>query len=163
MKTVHLLTLMRNVLKTAGDFWSRYQCDEMFDIKYVTVDSEYARQNILTEMLQRSLCLAHILGLKVSKTLRISFTQRITINTYVAGLSYNLRTFLRLKAAKAEASSIYSQSAFRKLGFETLACYPYEDYCGKDSDGNNVFSGTGIHKTIDFMSRKIPCFKNTIL
>ena len=83
--------------------------------------------------------------------------------TYVAGLSYNLRTFLRLKAAKAEASSIYSQSAFRKLGFETLACYPYEDYCGKDSDGNNVFSGTGIHKTIDFMSRKIPSFKNTIL
>ena len=76
---------------------------------------------------------------------------------------YDLKTFVRLKAAKAEASSIYSQSAFRKLGFETLACYPYEDYCGKDSDGNNVFSGTGIHKTIDFMSRKIPCFKNTIL
>ena len=80
MKTVHLLTLMRNVLKTAGDFWSRYQCDEMFDIKYVTVDSEYARKNILTEMLQRSLCLAHILGLKVSKTLRISFTQYIIIS-----------------------------------------------------------------------------------
>ena len=80
MKTVHLLTLMRNVLKTAGDFWSRYQCDEMFDIKYVTVDSEYARKNILTEMLQRSLCLAHILGLKVSKTLRISFTQCIKIS-----------------------------------------------------------------------------------
>ena len=159
MKTVHLLSLMRNVLKMAGDFWSRYQCDEMFDIKYVTVDSEYAKQNILKEMLQRSLYLAHILGLKVSKTLRISFTQCINF----AGLSNNLKIFLRLKAAKAEASSIYSQSAFRKLGFETLACYPYEDYCGKDSDGNNVFSGTGIHKTIDFMSRKIPYFKNTIL
>ena len=85
------------------------------------------------------------------------------IPTNFGGLSYDLKTILRLKAAKAEASSIYSQSAFRKLGFETLACYPYEDYCGKDSDGNNVFSGTGIHKTIDFMSRKIPCFKNTIL
>ena len=162
MKTVHLLTLMRNVLKTAGDFWSRYQCDEMFDIKYVTVDSEYARQNILTEMLQRSLCLARILGLKVGKRLWISFTHCITIK--IICLAYHIiqKLFTCLKAAKAEASSIYSQSAFRKLGFETLACYPYEDYCGKDSDGNNVFSGTGIHKTIDFMSRKIPCFKNTI-
>ena len=91
MKTVHLLSLMRNVLKMAGDFWSRYQCDEMFDIKYVTVDSEYAKQNILKEMLQRSLYLAHILGLKVSKTLRISFTQCISVN--FAGLSYNLKTF----------------------------------------------------------------------
>ena len=89
MKTVHLLSLMRNVLKTAGNFWSRYQCDEIFDIKYVTVDSEYARQNILTEMLQRSLCLAHILGLKVSKTLRIGFTQCITFKIQIS-LAYHI-------------------------------------------------------------------------
>jgi hypothetical protein len=65
VKTVHLLTLMRTVIKTAGDFWTKYECDEIFDIKYVTVDSNYARQNILTEMLCRSLSIARISGLKV--------------------------------------------------------------------------------------------------
>ena len=99
MKTVHLLTLMRNVLKTAGDFWSRYQCDEMFDIKYVTVDSEYARKNILTEMLQRSLCLAHILGLKVSKTLRISFTQCIKFRWLIIWF----KNFFTLKGSKSRS------------------------------------------------------------
>ena len=64
-KTVHVLSLMRTVIKTAGDFWTKYQCNEILDIKYVTVDSDYSRQNILTEMLLRSLSLARIFGLKV--------------------------------------------------------------------------------------------------
>ena len=63
--TIHLLRLMRNVIKSAGDFWSKYKCDELLDIKYVAVDANYARQNILTEMLKRSLSLAKISGLKV--------------------------------------------------------------------------------------------------
>ena len=65
IKTVHLLKLMRTVIQLAGDFWSRYKCDELFDIKYVTVDSNYSRQNILPEMVKRSLTLANISGLKV--------------------------------------------------------------------------------------------------
>ena len=63
------------------------------------------------------------------------------------------------KVAKAEASSIYSQSAFKKLGFETLASVRYEDYKGKDTEGNNVFGKTGIHKTIDFVAINIPSFE----
>ena len=65
IKTVHLLKLMRSVVQSSGDFWSRYKCDELFDIKYVAVDSNYSRQNILTEMVKRSLTLANISGLKV--------------------------------------------------------------------------------------------------
>ena len=68
-------------------------------------------------------------------------------------------SFIYHKVAKAEASSIYSQAAFKKLGFETLASVPYEDYKGKDSEGNNVFGKTGIHKTIDFVAKSIPCFE----
>ena len=63
--TIHLFELMRTVINGAGDFWSKYECDEILDIKYVTVDSKYSRQNILKEMLNRSLTLAKALGLKV--------------------------------------------------------------------------------------------------
>merc|ERR1712150_242482 len=98
----------------------------MGDIKYVAVDSNYARQNILTEMLKRSLSLAKISGLKV---------------------------------AKAEASGIYSQAAFKKLGFETLSRFPYEDYKYKDPEGSNVFERTGIHKTIDFVAKPISSYE----
>ena len=61
-----------------------------------------------------------------------------------------------MKVAKAEASSIYSQAALRRLGFETLARFPYENYEGKDAKGNNVFGNTGVHKTIDFVVKPIP-------
>ena len=63
------------------------------------------------------------------------------------------------KVAKAEASGIYSQSAFKKLGFETCASFPYEDYKYKDPEGNNIFGRTGIHKTIDFVAKPIPCYE----
>ena len=67
IKTVHIAVLLRNLLKAAGDFWSKYQCNEIFDIKYVTVDPDYARQNILREMILRSLSIARLLGLKVGR------------------------------------------------------------------------------------------------
>ena len=65
IKTVHYLVLVRNLFKAAGDFWSKYQCNEMFDMKYAAVDADYERQNILGEMLLRSLSIARLLGLKV--------------------------------------------------------------------------------------------------
>ena len=65
IKTLHFLTLMRTIIKAAGDFWTKYDCEEIFNIKYVTVDSDYTRQNILTEMVTRSLGIARLLGIKV--------------------------------------------------------------------------------------------------
>ena len=61
--------------------------------------------------------------------------------------------------AKAEVSGIYSQAAFEKLGFETLSSFPYEDYKYKDPEGNNVFGRTGVHKTIDFVAKRIPSYE----
>ena len=56
---------MRDLIKSAGDFWGRYECKEIFYIKFVAVDVAYGRQNILREMLIRSLSIASALGLKV--------------------------------------------------------------------------------------------------
>ena len=71
--------------------------------------------------------------------------------------------FSFLKAAKTEASGVYSQSAFKKLGFETLASFPYKEFKGRDAEGSNVFGNTGIHKTIDFMSKSLSCSEHSIL
>ena len=60
---------------------------------------------------------------------------------------------------KAEASGIYSQAAFKKLGFETLSRFSYEDYNYKDPEGQKVFAKTGIHKTIDFVAKHIPSYE----
>ena len=59
---------------------------------------------------------------------------------------------------KAEASGIYSQAAFKKLGFETLSRFSYEDYKYKDPEGQNVFGKTGIHTTIDFVAKSLPSY-----
>ena len=50
---------------------------------------------------------------------------------------------------------MYSQSAFKKTGFETLAKSYYKDFPGKDADGRNVFENTGINKSCDFVGREI--------
>ena len=87
---------------------------------------------------------------------------------YVEFFRYKTRNngnFFIFKAAKAEASGIYSQAAFKKLGFETLASFPYQEFKGKDAEGNNVFAKTGIHKSLDFVARSIPisnCFNLSI-
>ena len=60
------------------------------------------------------------------------------------------------KVAKAEATGLYSQSIYKKLGFETLGRFAYEDYLGKDEKGNPVFQNMGKHKSIDFVVKKIP-------
>ena len=70
----------------------------------------------------------------------------------------NFTSLKYIQAAKSEASGIYSQAAFKRLGFETLASFPYKDYEGKDWEGNNVFEKTGVHKTVDFVARGIPKF-----
>ena len=88
--------------------------------------------------------------------------------SYVEFFRYKTRNngnFFIFKAAKAEASGIYSQAAFKKLGFETLASFPYQEFKGKDAEGNNVFAKTGIHKSLDFVARSIPisnCFNLSI-
>ena len=60
-----------------------------------------------------------------------------------------------IKIAKAEATGIYSQSIYKKLGFETLGRFDYEDYPGKDEEGNPVFQNMGKHKSIDFVVKTI--------
>ena len=61
-----------------------------------------------------------------------------------------------MKVAKAEATGLYSQSIYKKLGFETLGRFYYEDYVGKDEEGNPVFQNMGKHKSIDFVVKTIP-------
>ena len=59
------------------------------------------------------------------------------------------------KVAKAEATGIYSQAIYKKLGFDTLGCFLYEDYKGTDKHGNPVFENMGKHKSIDFVIKRM--------
>ena len=78
-------------------------------------------------------------------------------NCYIVKHSYShyLIDFF-IKVAKAEATGLYSQSIYKKLGFETLGRFDYEDYLGKDEEGNPVFQNMGKHKSIDFVVKTIP-------
>ena len=144
----------------------KYKCNEILDIKYVTVASDYTRQHISTQMLMRCLKLAQILGVKVGRTMGVIFQMICVYTQNFLDIKPEITvTFLFFKAAKAEASGIYSQAAFKNLGFETLASFPYQEFKGKDAEGNNVFAKTGIHKTLDFVARSIPisnCFNLSI-
>ena len=60
----------------------------------------------------------------------------------------------QFQAAKAEGTGIYSQSAFQKLGFETIASIRYEDYKRKEDDNYNVFGSTGIHQTLNLFIKR---------
>ena len=66
------------------------------------------------------------------------------------------------QAAKAEASSVYSQAGFGRQGFETLATYEYAEYHGRDEVGNNVFGDTGMNKTIALVARRLPTFNSGV-
>ena len=59
------------------------------------------------------------------------------------------------KVAKAEATGIYSQAIYKKLGFDTLGSFLYEDYEATDEHENPVFQNMGKHKSIDFMIKRI--------
>ena len=65
-------------------------------------------------------------------------------------------TYLNLsKVAKAEATGIYIQAIYKKLGFDTLGSFLYENYEGTDEHQNPVFQNMGKHKSIDFMIKRI--------
>jgi len=120
--TVHLITLERSLIQSVGDFWTKYDCNEVLEIKFLNVDTKYGKRGIGKELIRRTIHMGKIFG---------------------------------IKAAIAESTGIYSQSAFKKAGFETLAKFYYKDYPGKDVDGRNVFEHTGIHKSCDFVAREI--------
>ena len=65
METALLYTLKRNLLKSVGDFWTKYNCDEVLDIKIGAVDAEYRNIGLGKEMRLKTMDLAKVLGLEV--------------------------------------------------------------------------------------------------
>ena len=48
-----------------GDFWTKYNCDEVLDIKIGAVDAEYRNIGLGKEMRLKTMDLAKVLGLEV--------------------------------------------------------------------------------------------------
>ena len=51
LETDHYLRLKRNLLKCAGDFWTKYDCDELLDAKIGAVDSNYGKKGLAGDMI----------------------------------------------------------------------------------------------------------------
>ena len=65
LETAHYLSLKRNLLKFSGDFWTKYDCDELLDAKIGAVDSNYGKKGLAGGMILANLAIGNVLGLKV--------------------------------------------------------------------------------------------------
>ena len=150
------MCLKRHLLQCTGDFWAKFNCDEVLDVRLGAVDSKYGNKGLGREMIEANLSLGKVLGIKVNYIV-ILFQQKFVywIKIHTHSYSHHLIDFFT-KVAKAEATGLYSQSIYKKLGFETLGRFAYEDYLGKDEKGNPVFQNMGKHKSIDFVVKTIP-------
>ena len=71
LETVHHLCLKRNLLQNAGDFWEKFDCDEVLDVKIGAVDSTYGKKGLGADMILANLSIGKVLGLKVKTSFRI--------------------------------------------------------------------------------------------
>ena len=68
LETVHHLCLKRNLLQNAGDFWEKFDCDEVLDVKIGAVDSNYWKKGLGGDMILANLSIGKLLGIEVNST-----------------------------------------------------------------------------------------------
>ena len=78
LETVHYMCLKRHLLQCTGDFWAKFNCEEILDIRLGAVDSNYGNKGLGREMLEANLSLGKVLGIKVNYVI-IPFYQNLSI------------------------------------------------------------------------------------
>ena len=72
------MCLKRHLLQCTGDFWAKFNCEEILDIRLGAVDSNYGNKGLGREMLEANLSLGKVLGIKVNYVI-IPFYQNLSI------------------------------------------------------------------------------------
>ena len=63
--TAHLVALQRSLIQSVGDFWTKYDCYEVLEIKFLAVDTKYGKRGIGKELIWRTIAMGKVFGIRV--------------------------------------------------------------------------------------------------